>query len=236
MSAAAPRVPPRPESGPWLALRDRMLVVSFGARTRACSWAIVGGGFASVRHVAWVEVEEAELRPPVDPRVLARERLRVEGLAGEVVVLLTSRRVASFEDCALEDGELAARAVATVGLGNALRAGDPAGVAGRIGTINLLVHVSAPMTDEALLEASAIATEAKTAAVIEAGSRSRRTGLAATGTGTDCTVLAGAPGEGRGERYAGKHTRVGALVGAAADRVVREGVRRWLLEKTGSAW
>jgi adenosylcobinamide amidohydrolase len=136
----------------------------------------------------------------------------------------------------MEDGELVARAVATVGLGNALRAGDPAGVAGRIGTINLLVHVSAPLTDEALLEASAIATEAKAAAVLEAQITSRRTGRPATGTGTDCTVLACTPAPRRREAYAGKHTRIGALVGAAAHCVVREGVRRWLEENSGAPW
>jgi adenosylcobinamide amidohydrolase len=234
MSAATVRTSARPELAPSIALRDRMLLVSFGGRVRACSWAIVGGGFARARHVAWIEVQDAELRPPVDPRVLACERLRAEGLEGDVIGLLTSRRVATFEECAMEDGEVVARAVATVGLGNALRAGDPAGVAGRIGTINLLVHVSAPLTDEAILEASAIATEAKTAAVLEAQITSRRTGRPATGTGTDCTVLACTPAPGRREVYAGKHTRTGALVGAAAHRVVRAGVRRWLEENAGA--
>jgi adenosylcobinamide amidohydrolase len=211
-----------------IALRTRLLVVSFGARVRACSWAVLGGGFATASHVAWVEVREDELRPPVEPRALARERLRAEGIGGEVVALLTSRCVASYETHALVERDVWVRAVGTVGLGNALRAGDPPGVAGRIGTINLLVYASAPLTDEALLEANAIATEAKTAAVLEGGIVSRRTGRAATGTGTDCTVTACAISARRRERYAGKHTRIGALVGAAAHHVVREGVRRWL--------
>jgi len=217
-------------AGPAIALRTRMLVVSFGERVRACSWAVLGGGFATASHVAWVEVRDDELRPPVEPCALARERLRAEGVGGDVVTLLTSRRVASYETHVLVERDLWVRAVGTVGLGNALRAGDPAGVAGRIGTINLLVYASAPLTDEALLEANAIATEAKTAAVLEGGIVSRRTGRAATGTGTDCTVIACATSAGRRERYAGKHTRLGALVGAAAHHVVREGVRRWLEE------
>lgn len=216
---------------PTIALRDRMLVVSFGAPVRACSWAIVGGGLTDVRHVAWIEVRDAELRPPVDPRRLARERLQAEGL-DEAVALLTSRRVATFREHAADDRDMAVHAVATVGLGNALRAGDPAGATGRIGTINLLIHVQLPLSDNALLEANAIATEAKTAAVLEAGIASRRTGKPATGTGTDCTVVTCETAGRVRETYAGKHTRVGALVGASALAVVGEGVRRWIAEST----
>jgi adenosylcobinamide amidohydrolase len=233
MSATA-RQATRAGTAPSIALLDRTLVVSFGAPARACSWAIVGGGFATVRHVVWIEVTDAELRPPVDPRDVARERMRAHGILGEAVALLTGRRLASFEARTLHDGKLAACAVATVGLSNALRAGDRAGVAGRIGTINSLVHVSASLSDEALLEASAIATEAKAAAVLEAGVSSRRTGRPATGTGTDCSVLACAGDEARREPYAGKHTRIGALVGEAAHRVVSDGVRRWLGENEGA--
>jgi adenosylcobinamide amidohydrolase len=216
---------------PAIALCDRMLVVSFGAPVRACSWAIVGGGFTHVCHVAWLEVRDDELRPPVDPRRLAGERLRAAGI-DEAVALLTSRRVATFDEHAVEEHEVAVRAVATVGLGNALRAGDPGGVTGRVGTINLLVHVQRPLSDEAILEASAIATEAKAAAVLEAGIASRRTGRPATGTGTDCTVLTCETADRRRETYAGKHTRVGALVGAAALAVVSAGIRRWVGEST----
>jgi len=234
MTAATARAATRAQSAPSIALVDRMLVVSFGAPVRACSWAIVGGGFAIAHRAVWIEVNDAELRPPVDPRALARERMRAQGIERDAIALLTSRRVATFEGCTLHDRELVVCAVATVGLGNALRVGDPAGVAGRIGTINLLVHVSAPLTDEGLLEACAIATEAKTAAVLEARITSRRTGLAATGTGTDCTVLACPAEGGCRESYAGKHTRTGALVGAAAHQVVREGVDRWLRESAGA--
>jgi adenosylcobinamide amidohydrolase len=211
-----------PEAG--IALGERTLVVSFAARVRACSWAIVGGGFTWARHVAWLEVRDDELRPPVDARDYARARLRAAGL-DDAVALLTSRRVATFESHAIDD----VRAVATVGLGNALRAGDPAGVAGRIGTINVHVHIGAPLSDAALVEASSVATEAKTAAVLEAGVASRVSGRAATGTGTDCAVITCVAGA-RTEAYAGKHTRIGALVGATAFHVVDRGVRRWLAE------
>lgn len=233
MSAPAVRGAPSSDRGAAIRLFPSMLVVTFPAPMRTCSWAIVGGGQRSARHVAWIEVSDGDLRPPVDPRRFARDRLAEEGIDGAAVGLLTSRRVATFEQGVAHEGEITAYAVATVGLSNALRAGDPAGVAGRIGTINLLVHVSAALSNEGLLEASAIATEAKTAAVLEAGVTSRRTGRPATGTGTDCVVTACPAARSRLEPYAGKHTRIGAVVGAVAHQVVREGVLRWRAEHRG---
>ena len=83
--------------------------------------------------------------------------------------------------------------------------------------------------DEGLLEASAIATEAKTAAILEAGVLSRRSGRPATGTGTDCTVVTCTRGPAP-DSYAGKHTTVGSLVGAAVESAISQGVARWLEE------
>ena len=213
-----------------VALSERWLVASFGQPVRACSWAIVGGGFAEIDHVAWREVRDADLRPPVDARRFLLDSLRERRLT-RAVGLLTSRRVATYSEARVEARGVEARCLATVGLGNALRAGDPAGLAGRIGTINLLVHLDAPLSDEALLEASAIATEAKAAVVLEAGVLSRQSGRPATGTGTDCTVVTSA---GRSSAsYAGKHTTIGSLVGLAVERAVFEGVARWLAEHAG---
>ena len=212
--------------------RDRWLVASFSGPVRACSWAIVRGGLVDAEHVAWLEVRDDELRPPADARELLNARLRERGLES-AVGLLTSRRVSTYRDVAREYSGVRLRCIATVGLGNALRAGDPPGVTGRIGTINLLVHVDAPMTDVALLEASAIATEAKAAAVLEAGILSRRSNQPATGTGTDCTVVTCALPKLplRGASYAGKHTAIGALVGEVTLQAVREGIAGWLEEQ-----
>jgi adenosylcobinamide amidohydrolase len=217
-------------SFPVVTLRPRLLVVSFDTAVRTCGWAVVGGGFALARHVAWVEVRNADLPAGADPRVVAGDRLRADGIDGDAVALLTSRTVAAFERDDRRDGDAAATAIVTVGLSNALRVGDPAGAERPAGTINLLLYLSVPLADEALLETIAIATEAKACAVLEAGVRSRRSGEPATGTGTDCVVVACPPASigSTGEPYAGKHTRIGALGGASAYYAVRAGVRRWL--------
>ena len=58
-------------------------------------------------------------------------------------------------------------------------------------------------------------------------------GRPATGTGTDCIVVA-APvtvmeSRGRG-CFAGKHTAIGAAIGSAVSGAVARGVARWLEE------
>ncbi len=208
---------------------DRSLVVHFAAPQRMCSWAIVNGGLTDARAVGWIEVRDEELRPPTDARTLLRARLANAG-APDAVGLLTSRDLAAFVDVTSRDYDASARCIATVGLGNALRAGDPTGPVARIGTINLLCHVSVPLSDEALLEAMSIATEARTAAILDAAVPSVRSGAPATGTGTDCIVLA-APIALRRETYAGKHTRIGHVVGAAVSEAVRRGATQWKLER-----
>jgi adenosylcobinamide amidohydrolase len=169
----------------------------------------------------------------------------------DAVGLLTARDLTTFDCVTRQAGELTARAVATVGLGNALSAGDPPAAPPPapstpstpstpsmpsmpsmpsiiVGTINILLQVTAPLSDGALIELLALAAEARTAAVLEGRVPSRQSGEVATGTGTDCIVVA-APDDGRaGERYAGKHTALGALAGNVVREAVSRGVHRWI--------
>jgi adenosylcobinamide amidohydrolase len=209
----------------------RWLVVRFAQAHAVASWAVVGGGVREADAVAWRQVTDGELRPPVEPARWLRRRMEEEGVRA-AVGLLTSRRLDAWVEARADAGGVRAHCVATVGLGNALRAGDPPGPAGRIGTINLVCRVDVPLATEALLEGLAIATEAKTAAILEAGVVSRVTGRAATGTGTDCVVVA-APARRRGAPYAGKHTAAGSALGAAVLAAVTDGARAWLREPRG---
>jgi adenosylcobinamide amidohydrolase len=216
-----------------VALLDRFLVARLPGPHDVLSWAVVGGGRRRAEVVAWHQVVNRELGPDTDPRALLRGRLADAGIP-DAVGLLTSASLAGYTDVERECDGVAVRCVATVGLGNALRAGDPPGIgstiaaAAGVGTINLLVRVSVPLGEEALAEALALAAEARTLAVVEAGVRSLRSGLPATGTGTDCIVVA-APASSNGEplAYAGKHTAVGHGVGAAVEEAVRAGIEAW---------
>jgi adenosylcobinamide amidohydrolase len=217
-------------AGLALTLMPRWLIARFATEHTTASWAIVGGGLGRARAVAWHEVRDGELAPAIDPAELLRDRLAALGLAG-AVGLLTSRRLDRYVDTTVRHGELAARCIATVGLGNALRAGDPPGT-GKLGTINLLCQLDAPLSPEAQLEALALAAEARTLAVREALVPSTRSGLPASGTGTDCIVIAApvAADPASPAAYAGKHTAIGHVIGAAVHDATRRGIARWLRE------
>ena len=207
----------------------RFLLIDLGAPHRMLSWAVLRGGLVEGRTVAWCHVADDELAPPVDPQSFLEARLREAGCA-DAVGLMTGAALDAYVELERAAAGVEVRCVATVGLENALRAGDPVGVDGaapHAGTINVLCRASVPLRDEALLEALALAAEARTLAVLEAGIRSRQSGRPASGTGTDCLVVAAPCGAAKVE-YAGKHTVVGHLIGAAVGDAVAEGVRAWL--------
>ncbi|HEY2515339.1 MAG TPA: adenosylcobinamide amidohydrolase [Polyangiaceae bacterium] len=220
---------PSPDSTAYALERSgRLLIARFSEPHDVLSWAIVGGGIGVAEAVVWTYVRGAELSPAIDARLWLEDTLASSGLTG-AVGFLTSRNLDRFVEAAARSGDVSAHAVATVGLSNALRAGDPPGPLLRPGTINILCRVDRALSPEGLLEASAIATEAKAVAVLEEGIVSRRTGKTASGTGTDCIVVA-APRRGPADPYAGKHTDVGAAIGAAVESAVRRGVRDWIEE------
>lgn len=212
--------------------RPPWLLVQLPGEHEVLSWAIVNGGRRRARSVAWLEVKNADLPLGVDPRALLAARLAAEGLGG-AVGLLTSRRIDRFVEASAGTRDAGAEVVATVGLSNALRVGDPPGVGPAAGTINMLCRVSARLTEEAALEALSILVEARTTAVREAGVPSRRSGDLATGTGTDCAVLAW-PTEGEPVPYAGKHTDVGSAIGRAAVQAIASAVAAWRQEQAGA--
>ncbi|HEY2745638.1 MAG TPA: adenosylcobinamide amidohydrolase [Polyangia bacterium] len=220
--------------GGWPSLLDdeRLLVVRFPRVHRTLSWALCGGGLGLTRAVAWRYVERGELSPSVDAAKLLADTLKQHGLE-HAVGMMTARALSTFDCVEKQRDGVAARAVATVGLGNALAAGDAPGpmlLAPRVGTINVLVQLSHALDEAGLAEALSIASEARTAAVLDGRVPSRRSQGLATGTGTDCIVVA-APETGEPLRWVGKHTAAGALVGGVVREAVARGVRRWIAEE-----
>lgn len=211
-----------------LRCRDRWLVCSLPGEHVTASWAIVGGGLRRARTVAWHQVRDRELPLDVDPVELLRRRMVASGLAG-AVGLLTSRRLDRFTCTRARSGQVEAMCVATVGLGNAVRVGSPVCRPARVGTINMLCTVSVALSPSALIEAIAIAAEGRTAAMTDARVLDRW-GQWATGTGTDCIVVA-APVRDRPRDYAGKHTDVGVAIGRSVGAAVLAGARAWKREQ-----
>ena len=206
----------------------RLLVVPLGGAHDVLSWAIVNGGRRQAFAVVWREVDLSELGPEVDAHALLRQALDDVDLPS-AVGLLTGRDVRAFEDITIARDGVQARCVATVGLGNALAVGDPPSALPRAGTINVLCQVSRALSEEALVEASALASEARTAAMLDARRPSPLSDRLATGTGTDCIVVA-SPATGPRVAYAGKHTSIGSTLGAAVREAVGRGITRWIAE------
>jgi hypothetical protein len=101
------------------------------------------------------------------------------------------------------------------------------------GTIVTLVFINQPCTPACLVRAATLATEGKSAAVLDLRMPSLQSARLATGTGTDQLAIA-APlvraDEGEWERHwAGSHNTLGELVG----RATHEAVTRCLLLQNG---
>jgi adenosylcobinamide amidohydrolase len=201
-----------------------LLVASFSAPVTVLSWATARPGRRLARRVVWLEVEDADLPPEVDPAALLDARLAGVGIS-DAVAMMTARDVRRHHVAVARSSAVTAQCLATAGLSNAGRVGVACRDRAPVGTINLLAAVSTSLTEAALLEAVSIATEARTAAVIDCAYETL--GGVATGTGTDCIAVA-CPADGEAAPFAGLHTSVGEALGAAVYDAVRAGTREWI--------
>ena len=207
-------------SRPWLWL-------DLGRPHVVLSWAPANPWLTQSRMIAWREVRDADLSLDFDAEAWLRDELR-SAKQPDAVTMLTSRNLGCFRLETACSGRASATCLATIGLSNAERVGSRQQVA-QVGTINMAVVVSAGLTQPAMLEAITIATEARTAAVMDYGPD--LPDGRATGTGTDCIALAVPAG---GDiRHAGLHTEIGEAVGRAVYDAVSAGVRDWMASPGG---
>lgn len=193
------------------------MIVRFPVPQTCVSWAIVNGGRKLAPAVAWYFLQPEEYPDLIDPRGFLLRKLRAECLA-DAVGLITSRQRYGQVDASAEHSGVSASCTATVGLRNTMRIGDePTFVPA--GTINLLCSLSHNLTEECSFEALAMAAEARTAAMMDAGT-------GGTGTGTDCLVISHPP-VGPCLEYAGKHTVLGHVIGRAVYDAVLRGIKEW---------
>ena len=197
---------------------------------KTMSWALMGGGRGIHASIAWLHVNNDELGLNVCPRRFLRQQRAACELDSRLV-LMTSAYLQHVQHHVTRIDDVEAVTVATVGLGNALRVGDAVGSAVRarskVGTINIGCWINQTLSESAMYEALSLMAEAKAVAVSDLSIRSLMSGEPATGTGTDCKVLASAVG-GAVHRYAGKHTAVGSAIGAGVAAAVSSGVNVWL--------
>jgi adenosylcobinamide amidohydrolase len=154
----------------------------------------------------------------LDPVAHLRDVASGAGLEGRGVGLMTAASVADRRH-AVDGG---AQAVVTAGIGVRGWAAAPGagGVAApRPGTINIIVSLPVPLTDAALVNAVATATEAKVQDLVELGAD-------ASGTPTDAVCVAapapaGRAGGGTAESFAGPRSLWGARLARAVHAATR---------------
>jgi adenosylcobinamide hydrolase len=195
--------------------------VQSGAPLAVVSSAFVGGELSRARHIVnmhWAhgyrEGLDAELR------AFARRLGIDEPFVGLMTAASTADAVAATESV---DG-IAVTAVVTAGIGAVVAAGHSPPAPWRPSTINTIVLLDAAVEPAAAVNAVATATEAKVAALGDAGILTPD-GRPATGTVTDAVVIAWT-GRGPHLRYLGPASPGGWLVGRAVARALADGLKR----------
>ncbi|MGW4049760.1 adenosylcobinamide amidohydrolase [Streptomyces sp. NPDC004779] len=205
---AAPELLERVEDGQRLGA----LLWRPGPGWRAVSSAVLGGGIGPRAWVMNVQVAHGYTR--TDPEAHLADLARRAGLHGPGVGLMTAAEVDRRGTAA--DGGVGAVATAGIDVRGWAAAPGPAVPAPQApGTINIVVTVPAPLTDAALVNAVATATEAKVQALLDAGHD-------CSGTPTDAVcVLAREPGTAvPTEPFAGPRSLWGARLARAVHAAV----------------
>ncbi len=216
----------------------QLLIFEFGRPHHCLSHAVLGGGISKKRGAIWYQVRDSDLSLGQDPLLWLRRKLANRHYEDNYIGLMTSANIARFIFICQEHSGLQVDCLATVGLSNACRIGSPTHSKAPCGTINLVCRINAPLTQAAQVEALAMIAEAKCAAVMNAGVQSRLNQIEpcrdsrlnlATGTGTDCHTIASrhAP-DAPHYPYAGKHTKLGELIGSTCYEAVYKGCQQWL--------
>jgi len=183
-----------------------------GPGYRMISTGVLGGGLGPREWVLNAQVPAAYAR--TDPAEHLRELARGLGLTGPGIGLLTAAQVTAL----VQRQDEGAHAAATVGLRVPTWAAAPPGGPDPelAGTINLIVALPVPLTDAALVNAVATATEAKVQAVLDAG-------FAGTGTASDAICVAAPSDSAREEEFAGPRSVWGARIARAVYAAVHAG-------------
>jgi adenosylcobinamide hydrolase len=185
-----------------------LLIWRFAAPVRAVASAPHGGGLGARRWIVNAQVPASYGRRDPD-RHLGKLGVSL-GLPGRGVGMLTAADVRAVSTAA--DGGV--EAAVTVGLGHPTRAAAPdePRPVSLVGTINAVVWIPERLSDAALVNAVATATEAKSQALWDKG-------LDATGTATDAVCIA-CPDDGPMHAFGGPRSVWGARLARALHRAV----------------
>jgi adenosylcobinamide hydrolase len=219
-------------------VKSDTLLIDLGEPRPILSSAPRGGGLGRARYILNHQVAPNPLAESVpasqrsweDPaRYLGRIATR-HGVKAQSVALMTAVPLKQLVVEREETTGIWVEGFFTVGISNAVRAGEPIdlhaedGMSSAPGTINIILVTNGRLTSSAMVGVVQVATESKTAVLISHHVPSQTGGPGATGTGTDAIVVAS--GKGPILRYSGTHTRFGEMVGRLVARGVGEGLLR----------
>lgn len=220
---------------------QKCIVVLFTGKRRVLSTCQLNGGYQE----GLTAVFNNDIKPGegMECRLLAPTyeehlKLTAESLGLDPCTSAGMSTAANMDHAAIRTercGALAVTAVVTGGIDvNGGRVGDPASwdeledasVPVKAGTINIMLFMNTDLTPGALARAMVTCTEAKTAVLQELLAPSRYSMGIATGSGTDSTIVVCNAESEICLTDAGKHSKLGELVGRAVKAAVREALYR----------
>ena len=216
---------------------DKSIVLVFSGRRKVLSTSLYNGGyhedFEAVfnRDMTQGSGMPCESFAPtyVESMKIVAERL---GLAPELTSGMgTAAHMENASIVSRRYKELTVTAIVTGGVEtNGGRVGDPASyyktAEKKCGTINIMLVIDADLPPGILARALVTCTEAKTAALQELMAPSRYSTGLATGSGTDQTIVVANSESPLFFEGAGKHSKLGELIGLAVMVAVKEALKK----------
>lgn len=221
---------------------DKSIVVYFQGKRKVLSTSVFNGGYHENYTTIFNHDGKTGAGMPCEmlaPTYTEHMKLlsRRLGLSPETTTGMGT--AADMENCVIKSlsyKELTVTALVTGGIEtNGGRAGDPATwykpleKPNRPGTINIMLFLDSDMPAGTLTRALVTCTEAKTAAIQELMEGSHYSNGLATGSGTDQTILVANAESPLYLEGAGKHSKMGELIG----RVVKDAVKEALAKQSG---
>lgn len=220
---------------------DKRIVVQFEEPRKVLSTSILNGGYredlkAVFNHdCSTGDDTDCTLRAPTYE---GHMRLNAQELGFDPDTVTGMGTAAQMENVAINISKyenLTVTAIVTGGIEvNGGRVGDPTEhflpvdkkILPQPGTINIMLVIDADLPPGIMARALVTCTEAKTAAIQELMAGSNYSNGLATGSGTDQTIVIANPSSELYFEGAGKHSKLGELIGCAVKPAVKEALFR----------
>ena len=214
-------------------LKDTILV-KFNVKRNGISTSKLNGGFSNNfksvfnHHLSQENIDYLETHDICEYLIRKCGALNIDSNNATGLITLAEMRNVGIAVKSYKGLEVVAMTTAGVRT-NAARAGDPGAFYeenGKFGTINTIVLTNVNLGYETLLEAFMTATEAKTVVLNDLKVPSQYSNGYATGTGTDGLCVFSNLESDNTLTNAGKHSKLGELIGQAVIESLRKAVRK----------